>query len=185
MKDIVLFGMPGSGKGTQAELLLEKFKGQLGYLSTGEVFRALTSQKNGIGDYVKDRMESGLLINDDITVHLFEAFLCAVNDEKKHMLLDGYPRTIYQLERFLETEKNNNREVIGIFFKLDNEEAIQRMLLRGRAWETREVLEVRIQEYYAKTQPLLDAFAQYATLITVDATPSIQEVYVNVLDILA
>ncbi|MBP7061523.1 nucleoside monophosphate kinase [Patescibacteria group bacterium] len=133
MKDIVLFGMPGSGKGTQAELLLEKFKGQLGYLSTGEVFRALTSQKNGIGDYVKDRMESGLLINDDITVHLFEAFLCAVNDEKKHMLLDGYPRTIYQLERFLETEKNNNREVIGIFFKLDNEEAIQRMLLRGRA----------------------------------------------------
>ena len=101
------------------------------------------------------------------------------------MLLDGYPRTIYQLERFLTTEKNNNREVIGIFFKLDNEEAIQRMLLRGRAGETREVLEVRIQEYYAKTQPLLDAFAQHATLITVDATPSIQEVYANVLDILA
>jgi len=185
MKDIVLFGMPGSGKGTQADLLLEKFKGQLGYLSTGEVFRALTSQRNGIGDYVKDRMESGLLINDDITVHLFEAFLCAVNDEKKHMLLDGYPRTIHQLEAFLATEKKNNREVIGIFFKLDNEEAIQRMLLRGRIGETREVLEVRIQEYYAKTQPLLDAFAQHATLITVDATPSIQEVYANVLDILA
>lgn len=101
------------------------------------------------------------------------------------MLLDGYPRTIHQLEAFLATEKKNNREVIGIFFKLDNEEAIQRMLLRGRIGETREVLEVRIQEYYAKTQPLLDAFAQHATLITVDATPSIQEVYANVLDILA
>lgn len=184
MKDIVLFGMPGSGKGTQAELLLEKFKGQLSYLSTGEVFRALTSQKNALGDYVKDRMEAGFIINDDLTIHLFEAYLCAVNDEKKHMLLDGYPRTIHQLETFLATAKQTNREVIGIFFKLDNEEAIQRMLLRGRAGETREVLEIRIQEYYAKTQPLLDAFAQHATLVTVDATPSIEEVYAQVLTIL-
>ena len=55
-----------------------------------------------------------------------------MSDEKKYMLLDGYPRTIHQLETLLTTIQDNNREVIGIFFKLDTEEAIKRMLLRGR-----------------------------------------------------
>lgn len=112
--------------------MLEKFKGQLSYLSTGEVFRALTSQKNALGDYVKNRMEAGFIINDDLTIKLFEAYLCAVSDEKKYMLLDGYPRTIHQLETLLATLQNTHREVVGIFFKLDTEEAIKRMLLRGR-----------------------------------------------------
>lgn len=58
MKDIILFGVPGCGKGTQAELLLEKLGGSISHLSTGDVFRAIVSQPNAIGKYVKNRMES-------------------------------------------------------------------------------------------------------------------------------
>jgi adenylate kinase len=98
MKDIILFGAPGCGKGTQAELLIEKLAGIVSHISTGDVFRALVSQPNAIGKYVKDRMESGKLIDDQVTMSLFNAYFFTVLDEQKYMLLDGYPRSIPQMQ---------------------------------------------------------------------------------------
>ncbi len=88
MKDIVLFGMPGAGKGTQAELLMEKINDAYIHLSTGDVFRALMSTPNAIGDHVKDKMKNGLLIDDKVTMSLFDVYFYSVISDEKAMLLD-------------------------------------------------------------------------------------------------
>ena len=112
MKDIVLFGMPGAGKGTQAELLLEKMDGKYVHLSTGDIFRALLSKPNAIGNYVDSRLNAGMLIDDQVTISLFNAYFFGVMDEGKAMLLDGYPRTNVQLEALIQLSKDHDRELL-------------------------------------------------------------------------
>ncbi len=181
MKDIILFWVPGCGKGTQAELLLEKLGDQLSHLSTGDVFRAITSQPNAIGKYVKNRMESGMLINDQVTMGLFDSYFYTVLDEQKYMLLDGYPRSIEQMSGLESIAKKNNRKVIGIYFQVFEEETIKRILGRWRPGETEDVIRTRLKEYYTHTQPILDAFSQRWELVKVDANGSIEEIHAAVM----
>jgi len=181
MKDIILFGVPWCGKGTQAELLLEKLGDALSHLSTGDVFRALTSQPNAIGKYVKNRMESGMLIDDQVTIWLFHSYFYTVLDDKKYMLLDGYPRSIEQMNDLQEIAQKNNRKVVWIYFQVFEEETIKRILWRGRPGETEDVIRIRLQEYYTHTQPILDAFSQRWELIKVDANGSVEDIHIDVM----
>jgi len=181
MKDIILFGAPGCGKGTQAELLLEKLEDQLSHISTGDVFRALVSQPNPIGRYVKDRMESGKLIDDQVTMSLFNAYFFTVLDESKYMLLDGYPRSVVQMEGLEKLAKEYDRSVIGIYFEVNEEETIKRISSRGRTGETEEVIRTRMEEYYTHTHPIVDAFAQRWELIKIDANRSIEAIHTDVM----
>ncbi len=179
MKDVVLFGMPGAGKGTQASMLASAYGNIYKHFSSGDVFRALFSQPNPIGDYVKSRMHAGFLIDDRVTISIFNAYFRSVVDEGARMLLDGYPRTLTQMDALFSILENNTREVVGVYFDLPEEEAIQRMLDRGREGETRETIAVRMKEYYQKTQPIMDAFSLKARLITIDARPDVDTIYQN------
>lgn len=180
MFDIVFFGKPGSGKWTQAELLRDVFWSQISHLSTGDIFRAIVSKPNAIGDYVTDRMNAGFLIDDAVTISLFNAYFYTVLDSEKAMLLDGYPRTMQQMESFLALCADKWRKVIGINFELDDETAIQRMMTRAREWEDETVMKTRLEQYYHHTHPLVERFAQVFELITVDATPSIEKIHEEV-----
>jgi adenylate kinase len=181
MKDIILFGAPGCGKGTQAELLIEKLEGMISHLSTGDVFRAIVSGPNAIGRYVKDRMESGKLIDDQVTMSLFNAYFFTVLDEQKYMLLDGYPRSVPQMQGLETIAKDNNRSVIGIYFEVDEEETVKRILSRGREGETEEVIRTRMSEYYKHTHPIVEEFAQRWELVKIDANRSIEEIHADVM----
>lgn len=183
MKDIILFWAPGCGKGTQAELLIEKLAWSISHISTGDVFRALVAHPNAIGRYVKDRMESWKLIDDQVTMSLFNAYFFTVLDENKYMLLDGYPRSIVQMNGLEKLAKEHNRSVVWIYFEVDEDETVKRILGRGREGETEEVIRTRMEEYYKHTHPIADAFAQRWELVKIDANRSIKEIHADVMKV--
>jgi len=181
MKDIILFWAPGCGKGTQAELLIEKLSWSISHISTWDVFRALVSHPNAIWKYVKNRMESGKLIDDQVTMSLFNAYFFTVLDEQKYMLLDGYPRSIVQMQWLEKIAKEHNRSIIGIYFDVDEDETVKRILSRGREWENEEVIRTRMIEYYTYTHPIVDAFVQRWELVKIDANRSIEAIHADVM----
>ncbi len=97
------------------------------------------------------------------------------------MLLDWYPRSLTQLESFLQLVDLHNRDVVWVYFDLSDEEAINRMLSRAREWEDRAMIQTRLDEYYTKTQPVTDAFAAQLPLIKIDASWSIEDIHTTVL----
>lgn len=103
-----------------------------------------------------------------------------VIDDEKLMLLDGYPRTINQLDDIFRLMDAQNRKLQGIQFVIPDEVAVERMMSRGRNDDTPEAIKLRIAQYYEKTEPVITYFAQHADLIKIDATMSIDEVAATV-----
>ena len=128
MKDIVLFGIQGSGKGTQSALLQELYADNLSYFSSGDIFRALKSHPNALGDFLSNKLELGQLISDEVTISMFHFYFSTILSERKSMLLDGYPRTLAQLVDLVQLSLQERREVVGIYFELSREQAKERML---------------------------------------------------------
>jgi adenylate kinase len=127
-KDIVLFGIQGSGKGTQAKILMDMLPKHVSF-EPGEIFRALKSTPNAIGKYVQKRIDQGLLVEDKITIPLFEAYFQTLEPDE-YMILDGFPRRIHQMHAFFETLYRHNRNVVGIYFELPKEIAVERLIAR-------------------------------------------------------
>lgn len=177
MHDIILFGIQWSGKGTQAQLLIEKNPDTFSYLSTGDVFRALGSAPNAIGDYVKDRIARGELIDDKVTNAIFESYYFTVADSGKYMLLDGYPRSISQMRMMIAFLMQQERKVLGINFILDDASAIARMKSRGRNDDSDEGIKARIAQFKEKTIPVIELFADHFPVITLDASGTIEEIH--------
>lgn len=183
MKDIVLFGIQGSGKGTQSTLLQELYGDRLSYFSSWDIFRALKSHPNAIGDYLSNKLELGQLITDEVTISLFRFYFSTLVSDKKSMLLDGYPRTLAQLVDLVQTCLHSQREVVGIYFELSREEAKKRMLWRGRADDTPESVDKRLDLFFQKTLPNIELFEKFFPVIRIDASPSIEEVHEQVKNI--
>jgi adenylate kinase len=176
MKDIVLFGIQGSGKWTQSQLLQEQFSHMLSYFSSGDIFRAIKSSPNAIGDYLGNRLETGQLISDEVTISMFHFYFSTILSDWKSMLLDGYPRSLIQLVDLIQNSLQNKREVIGIYFELSREEAKKRMLWRWRPDDTLQAVDKRLDLFFEKTLPNIELFGKFFPLIHIDASPSIQEV---------
>lgn len=111
---------------------------------------------------------------------LFDVYFYSVIADKKYMLLDGYPRSIPQLNAYLTKSHDYEREIVGIYFDISEEEAIRRMLERGRTGETEEVIRTRLEKYYKFTQPIKDAFAAQQRLIVIDASGDIESIHQEV-----
>lgn len=176
MKDIVLFGIQWSGKWTQSELLQTQFGEQLSYFSSGDIFRAIKSSPNAIGDYLGNRLELGQLIPDDVTISLFHFYSSTILEDKKSMLLDWYPRSLAQLVDLMQYALHNKRDVIGIYFELSREEAKKRMLGRGRSDDTEASIDKRLDLFFQNTLPNIELFEKFFPLVRIDASPSIEEV---------
>ncbi len=176
MKDVLLFWIQWAGKWTQAHALIEAFPWLYSYFSSWDMFRALTWAPNAIGDYVKDIIERGDLISDEVTLALFDAYIQTVIDVEKKMLLDWFPRTIPQMEKMMKLFKEYNREVIGIQFVIPDEVVIERMKERWRKDDTDEGIARRLESYYEQTQPTIDWFEENGTLIKIDANRSVEEI---------
>lgn len=176
MKDIVLFGIQGSGKGTQSQLLQELFGDYLSYFSSGDIFRALKSSPNAIGDYLGNRLELWQLISDDVTISMFSFYFSTILNDNKAMLLDGYPRSLPQLVDLVQQSLHHKREIVGIYFELSREEAKKRMLWRWRPDDTLEAVDKRLDLFFEKTLPNIELFSKFFPLIRIDASPSIEEV---------
>ena len=156
MLNIVIFGAPGSGKGTQSERIVEKYS--LNHISTGDVLRAEIAAGSELGKTAKEIIDNGQLIPDELMVSILAAKLDALK-ESKGVIFDGFPRTIAQAEA-LKKMLNARGEDVTAMIELDvpEDELMTRLLLRGqasgRADDNEETIKKRLVVYNEQTSPL-------------------------------
>jgi adenylate kinase len=141
------------------------------------------SQHNAIGKYAQERIEKGQLVEDNVTISLFEAYFYTVHNQGKRMLLDGYPRTIPQLRDLFRLATIHNRSLMGIYLTLPDEVAVERILGRARPGETEEIVRVRLQEFHQHTAPILEEFKKEAPLHEISSVGTIDEVAQQIAEI--
>ena len=184
---MLLMGPPGAGKGTQAKILAEKLG--IPAISTGEIFRANMAQETELGLEAKRYVNAGDYVPDDVTNAMVRARLDEP-DAKRGFLLDGYPRTVAQVETLddllAETGKKLNAVVV---LKADREELAQRLLkraeLESRSDDSEDVIRRRQEVYDEQTKPLLEVYADHGVLVEVDGVGEIPEVSQRVLAAIA
>ena len=179
MINIVLFGKPGAGKGTQAEFLKEKYN--LTHLSTGDIFRFNMKNDTELGKQARVFMDAGDLVPDELTTKML---IDEVNKnlDAKGILFDGYPRTISQaeaLDAFLPTIGSQVTATVAL--EADDEVLVARLLERGKTSgrvddQDEEKIRNRYQEYNEKTAPLMDYYKAQNKFHAVDGIGSIQEI---------
>ncbi len=159
----VFFGIIGSGKGTQVDLLVDFLKKRDGreclHTSTGNEYRKLIESGNYTGTLVKDSITRGELQPNFLTNAIFTNILTSSLNPEKHLIADGYPRTIEQSENFEAMMKFFHRDNIDIIYiELSKEEALRRNLLRGRHDDTKEGIAKRFNEYTNNVVPSMNYF---------------------------
>lgn len=156
MLNIVIFGAPGSGKGTQSERIVEKYG--LNHISTGDVLRAEIATGSELGKTAKEMIDNGQLIPDELMVSILASKLDALK-ESKGVIFDGFPRTIAQAVA-LKKMLNERGEDVTAMIELDvpEDELMTRLLLRGkasgRADDNEETIKKRLVVYNEQTSPL-------------------------------
>lgn len=180
MLNIVLFGPPGAGKGTQSEKLIEKF--QLIHLSTGDLLRSEIAQQTVLGMQAKLLMDKGELVPDAVVIGMIRVKL-EHNEKASGFIFDGFPRTAAQAEALdnLLSEKNTNISCM-LALEVDNEELTKRLLLRGKASgraddQNEEIIRNRIKEYNNKTAPLKDFYSAQNKFHAINGIGSIDEIF--------
>ncbi len=179
MTNIVLFGKPGAGKGTQAEFLKEKY--ELVHLSTGDIFRHHIKNGTALGKTAKEIIDRGDLVPDEITTNMLKDAVDQ-NPNAKGFLFDGYPRTIAQaaaLDEILAAKQTANTATIAL--EADDEVLVQRLLERGKTSGRADDQDVgkirnRYQEYNEKTAPLIDYYKAQGKFHAVNGIGSIADI---------
>jgi adenylate kinase len=158
MKNIVIFGAPGSGKGTQSDKMIEKYG--LNHISTGDVLRSEIKKGSELGKTAASYIDNGQLIPDDLMVSILAKVYDAFGDHKG-VIFDGFPRTIPQAEA-LKVMLAERGDKVAAMLELDvpEEELMKRLLLRGqqsgRADDNEETIKKRLVVYHSQTQPLIE-----------------------------
>lgn len=180
MFNLILFGPPGSGKGTQSERLIEKYG--LIHLSTGNLLREEIANQTVLGLEAKSLMDKGQLVPDSVVIGMIGAALDA-NPAAKGFLFDGFPRTVAQAAALDELLSRKNSQIDSfIALEVGREELVQRLLNRGktsgRSDDTNEdVIRARIIEYENKTAPVAGYYDQQAKLEHIKGEGSIDDIF--------
>jgi adenylate kinase len=182
MLNLVLFGPPGAGKGTQSAKLIEKYK--LSHISTGDMFRMHISNDTELGKRVKQILADGMLVPDSITIEMLEEEVLR-NPEAKGFIFDGFPRTVAQAEA-LDVFLEGKGEGINGVIQLDvNQEEIkhriaERQKISGRTDDGADKLLIRIDEYFSKTIHVLPYYEAQNKVTKVNGIGDIEEIFTNV-----
>lgn len=179
MINIVLFGKPGAGKGTQAEFLKGKYN--LIHLSTGDIFRFNIKNETELGKLAKTFMDKGDLVPDEVTIKMLQSEV-GKNQDSAGFLFDGFPRTIAQakaLDAYLASK--NEKITATIALDADDELLVARLLERGKTSgrvddQDEDKIRNRYQEYNEKTAPLMDYYSQQNKFYSVNGIGSIAEI---------
>jgi adenylate kinase len=183
MLNLVLFGPPGAGKGTQSQKLIEKFG--LIHLSTGDLLRGEISEGTELGLEAKKLMDEGVLVPDSVVIGMISNKLDANKDEKG-FIFDGFPRTVAQAEALDDLLKSKDSEISGmIALEVTDIELEQRLLLRGKSSgrpddANPEVIRKRIKEYNDKTAPVAGYYKNQNKFKSINGIGSIEEIFTSI-----
>lgn len=170
MLNIVIFGAPGSGKGTQSERIIEKYG--VSHISTGDVLRAEMKNETELGKTAKEYIEKGQLVPDDLIINMLEKVL----DEEKNdkgVIFDGFPRTIPQAKA-LKVMLNKRGTDVSIMIDLEVEESIlihrllERGKIQGRSDDNLETIKSRLEVYHTQTAPLAQFYIDEGKHVTIN-----------------
>ncbi len=179
MINIVLFGKPGAGKGTQAEFLKQKYN--LVHISTGDIFRFNLKNDTPLGKQAKEYMDRGDLVPDELTIKMLQDEI-EKNTDATGFLFDGFPRTIAQAEALDAFLASKNWDVTAtIALEADDEVLIKRLLERGKTSgraddQDESKIRNRYEEYNLKTAPLIDYYTGKNLFYSVNGIGSIEEI---------
>lgn len=198
--DIILFGMQGSGKGTQGKVLAQKY--DLKFFEMGGQLRKLIDSGSQLGEKIKDIVQAGNLVDDNTIMEVVENFLSGLPQDQA-ILFDGIPRTLKQSEKLLNLLSHNNRDAFAVLIKISEEEAIKRLTQRRicedckgvyppsyksdkcqhcggklivRHDDNIESIKRRLENYQNETVPVINSFYERDHLIEVDGEQSIENV---------
>lgn len=182
MFNLVLFGPPGSGKGTQAANLIEKYK--LVHLSTGDLLRSEIANKTPLGVEAKKIMDAGQLVPDEVVIGIIDNCL-EKNAGANGFLFDGFPRTITQakaLDKLLELKKNQINLVLAL--QVNEEELVRRLLERGKTSgrsddTSEEVIRKRFQVYTNETEPVAQHYKESDKFKAIPGEGSVDDIFGN------
>ena len=179
MKNIVIFGAPGSGKGTQSDKMIEKYG--LNHISTGDVLRAEIKKGSELGKTAASFIDLGQLIPDDLMVSILASVYDSFGDHKG-VIFDGFPRTIPQAEA-LKKMLDERGDKVAAMIELDvpEEELMKRLLLRGqqsgRADDNEETIKKRLVVYHSQTQPLIEWYDKEGIHYHIDGLGDLDRIF--------
>lgn len=182
MFNLILFGPPGSGKGTQSAKIAEKY--HLAHISTGDIFRKEIKNETDLGIRVKSIIEKGDLVPDELLIEILEK---AYENQKgkSGFIFDGFPRTCQQaedLDRLL--TRHNDCVSMVLALEVDEEEVIKRLLnrakLEGRKDDTESVIRNRLDVYRKQTEPLIEYYQKQEKFHSVNGVGSIEDIFGNI-----
>ncbi|HOZ78170.1 MAG TPA: adenylate kinase [Ferruginibacter sp.] len=180
MFNLILFGPPGSGKGTQSEKLIAKYG--LKHLSTGDLLRSEIAQQTALGLEAKKIMDKGHLVPDEVVIGMISSALDA-NPDAKGFLFDGFPRTAAQaeaLDKLLDLKKTSINVMLAL--EVSEEELVKRLLKRGetssRSDDTNEaVIRQRIAVYHSKTAAVADYYKGFDKAVYLKGEGTVEEIF--------
>ena len=180
MKNIVIFGAPGSGKGTQSDLLIEHYG--LGHISTGDVLRSEIKKGTELGKTAQSYIDKGNLIPDDLMISILANVYDSYGRGHKGVIFDGFPRTIPQAEA-LKKMLDERGDKVAAMLELDvpEDELMKRLIKRGkdsgRADDNEETIKKRLVVYHSQTQPLIEWYKNEGLHYHIDGLGSLDRIF--------
>jgi len=182
MFNLVLFGTPGSGKGTQSVKIAKEFN--LGHISTGDIFRNEIKNETELGLKVKSLIEKGILVPDELLIEILDKAISKFHGVNG-FVFDGFPRTNRQAEELDELLASRN-DCVSLVLELEvnNAEILQRLLKRaaeeGRKDDTEEVIKNRLDVYTRQTSPLIEYYKFQGKFKTIHGIGSVDDIFANI-----
>ena len=183
MLNIVIFGAPGSGKGTQSDKIIAEYG--VAHISTGDVLRGEIKNNTELGQTAAKYINDGKLVPDSLIIDMLASALDAKGKDIKGVIFDGFPRTIAQaeaLDAMLAERGQSVSTVIGL--EVDDAELIKRIILRGqtsgRADDNEETAKKRLNTYYSQTLPLKDFYIKEGKYAKIQGVGSIDDIFASI-----
>ena len=186
MLNVIIFGAPGSGKGTQSELIISKYG--LHHISTGEILRQEIKKKTELGAIAEGYIKTGQLIPDELIIQILADVLDA-NPEAKGFIFDGFPRTIAQGEALDRLLREKNTSIVAVLnLAVDEKELLTRLIKRGeesgRTDDTPEVIQNRLEVYRNQTEPLKEFYKKKGKVFQIKGNNVIEDVFEQIVEVL-